>query len=55
MIKMMKGHKSLKSQLKKSMDTVADPGFPVGGRGPRKGGRGLPRRLCFVKFVKMSK
>ena len=25
---------------------VADPGFPAGG-----GGRGLPRRLCFVKFV----
>ena len=31
---------------------VADLGFPVGGgRGPRSGGRGLPRRLHFVKFV----
>ena len=31
--------------------TVADPGFPVGGRGPRRGGRGLPRRLRFENFV----
>ena len=26
---------------------VADPGFPVGGRGPRREGRGLPRWLRF--------
>ena len=30
---------------------VADPGFPVGGRGPRRRGRGLPRRLHFENFV----
>ena len=32
---------------------LADPGFPVGGRGPRGvgGGRGLPRHLRFKKFV----
>ena len=31
---------------------VADPGFPVGGgRGPRRGGRGLPRRLRFKNFA----
>ena len=30
---------------------VADPGFPVGGRGPRRQGCGLPRRLCFENFV----
>ena len=31
---------------------MADPGFPVGGRWPRRGGgRGLPRWLRFVKFV----
>ena len=30
---------------------MADPGFPVGGRGPRRGGRGLPRRLRFENFV----
>ena len=31
---------------------MADPGFPVGGRGPRRGGgRGLSRRLHFIKFV----
>ena len=32
--------------------TVADPGFPVGGgRGPRRSGCGLPRRLRFKNFV----
>ena len=30
--------------------TVADPGFPIGGHRPR-GGRQLPRRLHFEKFV----
>ena len=30
---------------------VADPGFPVGGRGTRRGGRGLPRWLHFTNFV----
>ena len=30
---------------------MADPGFPVGGRGPRGGGRGLPRWLRFRNFV----
>ena len=30
---------------------VADPGFPVGGRGPLTGGRGLLRRLRFENFV----
>ena len=30
---------------------MADPGFPVGGRGPRRGGRGFPRQLCFEKFI----
>ena len=29
---------------------VADPGFPVGGA-ELVGGRQLPRRLCFKKFV----
>ena len=29
---------------------VADPGFPVGGREPRRG-HGLPRRLRFENFV----
>ena len=34
------------------MNTVADPGFPVGGgRGPRRWGCGLPRRLRFENFV----
>ena len=34
------------------MFTVADPGFPVGGgRGPRRGGRGPPRWLCFKNFA----
>ena len=32
------------------MSTVADPGFPVGGRRPR-GGCQLLRRLSFEKFV----
>ena len=31
--------------------TVADPGFPVGGRGPRRRGCGLPRQLRFENFV----
>ena len=31
--------------------TVADPGFPIGGRGPRRRGHGLPRRLRFENFV----
>ena len=31
--------------------SVADPGFPVGGRGPRRRGRGLPRWLHFENFV----
>ena len=32
--------------------SVADPGFPVGGgRGPRMGGRGPPRRLRFENFA----
>ena len=30
---------------------VADPGFPVGGRGPCRRGRGLPRWLHFENFV----
>ena len=30
---------------------MADPGFPVGGRGPRRGDRGLLRRVCFENFV----
>ena len=34
---------------------VADPGFPVGGRGPRRGGRGLPRRLRFENFACQNK
>ena len=35
--------------------TVADPGFPVGGRGPSGGGRGLPTRLRFeILYVKMK-
>ena len=29
---------------KTASQSVADPGFPVGGRGPRTGGRGPPRR-----------
>ena len=32
-------------------DAVADPGFPVGGRGPRRGGRGPPRWLRFENFA----
>ena len=32
---------------------MADPGFPVGGRGPRRG-RGLPRQLCFENFVRRN-
>ena len=31
--------------------SVADPGFLVGGRGPRRGGCGLPRWLHFANFV----
>ena len=31
--------------------SVADPGFPVGGRGPRRGGHGPPRRLRFKNFA----
>ena len=34
-----------------SQIAVADPGFPVGVRGPRRGGCGLLRQLHFVKFV----
>ena len=30
---------------------MADPGFPVGGPGPRRRGCGLPRQLCFENFV----
>ena len=30
---------------------MADPGFPVGGRGPRRRGCGLPRRLRLENFV----
>ena len=38
--------------LKKSKQlAVADPGFPVGGHGPRRGGHGLPRQLHFENFV----
>ena len=32
-------------------NSVADPGFPVGGRGPRRGGRGPPKRLRFENFT----
>ena len=31
--------------------SVADPGFPVGGRGPRRGVRGPPKRLHFENFA----
>ena len=31
--------------------SVADLGFPVGGRGPRRGGGGLPRWLRFENFL----
>ena len=46
----------LKCSLKKkkpcgTKTLVADPGFPIGGRGPRRGGRGPPRRLCFENFA----
>ena len=37
-------------QLEIDSDTVADPGFPIGGA-DLVGGRQLPRRLCFEKFV----
>ena len=30
---------------------MADPGFPVGGRRPRRGGRGPPRQLRFENFA----
>ena len=30
---------------------MADPGFPVGGRGRRRRGSGLPRWLRFENFV----
>ena len=30
---------------------VADPGFPIGGHQPHRGGCQLLRRLCFIKFV----
>ena len=33
------------------MISVADPGFPVGGRGPRRRGCGLPKQLRFENFV----
>ena len=36
------------------MNTVADPGFPVGGRGPRRGGVWTPEAVTFRKFC-MSK
>ena len=32
-------------------NSVADPGFPVGGRGPRRRGCGLLRWLRFENFV----
>ena len=31
--------------------TVADPGFPVGGRGPRRGGAWTPEVATVIKFV----
>ena len=34
--------------------SVADPGFPVGGRGPRRGGAWTPKAVTFQKFC-MSK
>ena len=33
------------------INPVADPGFPIGGRGPRTGGRGPLRRLHFENFA----
>ena len=42
---------AIANQNKIHRKAVADPGFPVGGRGPRKGGRGLPRWLRFKNFV----
>ena len=30
---------------------MADPGFPIGGRGPRTGGRGPPKWLRFENFA----
>ena len=35
-------------------NSVADPGFPVGGRGPRRGGAWTPEPGTFRKFC-MSK
>ena len=32
-------------------NTVADPGFPIGGRGPHRRGCVLPRQLHFENFV----
>ena len=42
---------SLQYDVKLSTFSVADPGFPVGERGPRSGGCGLPRRLRFENFI----
>ena len=33
------------------LDSVADPGFPIGGHGPHRRGCGLLRWLCFENFV----
>ena len=33
------------------LTTVADPGFPIGGRGPRRRGCGLLKWLRFKNFV----
>ena len=31
--------------------TVVDPGIPVGGHGPHRGGPGPLRQLCYENFV----
>ena len=36
-------------------NSVADPGFPIGGHGPCRWGCGLPRQLRFENFVCQNK
>ena len=49
-VQLNRGIRSVYHRGRKDHNAVADPGFPIGGRGPCRG-CGLPRQLHFENFV----